>query len=141
MSNRLSKKFLAGVTLVGLVAGGAALAQPPRHGGPDGMRARMVEKFDTNKDGTLDEAERTAMRAEREKKHQEMVQKFDANKDGKLDEAERQAAHEARAAEHFKALDKDGNGVLSLEEFKAGGRGRGGKHGPRHAGPGFGGEE
>jgi hypothetical protein len=109
MSNRLSKKFLAGVTLVGLVAGGAALAQAPRQGGLGDMRARMVEKFDTNKDGTLDEAER-------------------------------QAAHEARAAEHFKALDKDGNGVLSLVEFKAGGPGRGGKHGRRHA-PGSGGEE
>ncbi|NMO15199.1 hypothetical protein HPC49_01345 [Pyxidicoccus fallax] len=140
MSNRLSKKFLAGVTLLGLVAGGTALAQSPRHGGPDGMRASKLEKFDTNKDGTLDESERAAMRAEREKKRQEMVQKFDANKDGKLDEAERQAAHEARAAEHFKALDKDGNGALSLEEFKAGGMGRRGKHGPRHA-AGFGGEQ
>ncbi|MFP2927758.1 EF-hand domain-containing protein [Pyxidicoccus sp. 3LG] len=139
MSNRLSKKFLVGVTLASLVAGSAALAESPRNGGPDGRRARLVEKFDTNKDGTLDESERAAMRAEREKKHEEMLQKFDANKDGKLDEAERQTAHEARAAEHFKALDKDGNGVLSLEEFKAGGLGRRGKHGRRHAG--FGGQE
>jgi Ca2+-binding EF-hand superfamily protein len=140
MSNRLSKKFLAGVTLAALVAGGTALAQSPRSGGPDGRRAGLLETFDTNKDGTLDESERAAMRAEREKKHQEMVQKFDANKDGTLDEAERQAAHEARVAEHFKALDKDGNGALSLEEFKAGGVGRRGKHGRHHA-AGFGGQE
>lgn len=63
-----------------------------------------------------------------------MKQKFDANKDGKLDEAEKQAMHDERAALRFKALDKDGDGKLSLAEFKAG---RGERHGRRgKGGPG-----
>lgn len=140
MLERLSKKSLTVLTLASLALGGAALAQGPGRGGKGPMRAEMLEKFDTNKDGQLDDTERTAMRAEREKKRQEMLAKFDANKDGKLDDTERQAAHAERMAERFKALDKDGNGVLSLEEFKAGhpgGRGGHGGHGGfGHGGPG-----
>ena len=142
MLKRLSKQSLAVLTLGTLALGGAALAQGPGpgpgRGGKGPMREEMLAKFDANKDGKLDDTERATARAEREKKHQEMMAKFDTNKDGKLDDTERQAAHAERMAERFKALDKDGNGVLSLEEFKAGhpgGRGHGGKgfgHGPGH---------
>ncbi len=59
-------------------------------------------------------------------KKAEMLQKFDTNKDGKLDDAERTAAREQRTIERFKKLDTDGNGSLSLAEFKAGKRG--GRH-------------
>src|SRR5262245_43199358 len=48
-----------------------------------------------------------------------MLERFDANKDGKLDEAERKVMRDVRASELFKRLDTDGNGVLSLDEFKA----------------------
>jgi Ca2+-binding EF-hand superfamily protein len=61
---------------------------------------------------------------------QEMLKKFDTNRDGKLDDRERAAARETRMLEHFKKLDTDGNGVLSLAEFKAGKQGHMGK---RHA--------
>lgn len=56
-------------------------------------------------------------------KHQrkaEMLQKYDANRDGSLDDKERTAMHEERTLVRFKKLDTDGNGVLSLAEFKAG---------------------
>lgn len=71
----------------------------------------------------------------------EVLAKFDSNKDGKLDATEKQAMQDARALKQFAKLDTDRNGLLSIEEFKAGrhhqgrmGRGkmrggRGGDHG------------
>ncbi|CAN5845787.1 hypothetical protein BH11MYX3_BH11MYX3_18660 [soil metagenome] len=61
----------------------------------------------------------------------QMIEKFDANHDGTLDEAEKQAMKDMRAAHQFQRLDKDGNGLLSIEEFKAGHghHGRRGGHG------------
>jgi len=49
-----------------------------------------------------------------------LMEKFDANKDGKLDRAEKLAMKETRAARAFARMDKDGDGKLSLVEFKAG---------------------
>lgn len=105
---------LAGVVALGT---GAAIAHPP--GGQD---------FE-------------AMRAERQARHAEMVAKYDANKDGQLDETERQAARAQHLTERFNELDTDKNGVLSLDEFKAG-MGKGMRHGGRGmmGPPGFGGE-
>ena len=62
---------------------------------------------------------------------QEKLQKYDTNKDGKLDAAERQVMKDERAAAQFKKLDKNNDGVLSLDEFKAqrSRMGRGGKFG------------
>ena len=60
----------------------------------------MLEKFDANKDGQLDDAEKAAAKADFEAKRAEMkaafekkmLEKFDANKDGQLDDAEKAAA-------------------------------------------------
>ena len=60
--------------------------KPQRKGPP----AEMLAKFDKNKDGKLDEAERKALR-------DSIVKKFDKNKDGKLDEKERKAMFAERA--------------------------------------------
>ncbi len=67
----------------------------------------MLEKFDANKDGQLDEQEKAAMKAAREARHaemkQKMLEKFDANKDGQLDEQEKaamKAEFEARHGKH-----------------------------------------
>ena len=51
--------------------------------------------------------------------------KMDANGDGKISLAEfeahsKKAAKAAKAAQHFKKIDKDHDGFLSEEEFKAG---------------------
>ena len=53
---------------------------------------QWIEKFDKNKDGKLDEAERKVAAAARKTM---LLEKFDKNKDGKLDEKERKALAEA----------------------------------------------
>jgi Ca2+-binding EF-hand superfamily protein len=114
-----------------------------------GNRAEARERFDTNRDGKLDDAERAemhkAMAARHAEHHKKVLAQFDANRDGKLDEAERQKMMEQKAAEHFAKLDTNRDGQLSLAEFKAGAklrhkiimRGPGGPGGPgRPGGPG-----
>jgi hypothetical protein len=98
---------------------------------PEGKRHHplppaVLEKFDADKDGKLDEEERKAARAEMQAKREEarkkMLEEFDANDDGKLDEAERKAAHEAMKAKRAALVEKydsDGDGKLSREEIKA----------------------
>lgn len=95
---------------------GARGQMPDRKGSPD-MHQRMLEKFDANKDGKLDEQERNEMkdsvkkyREERhEKRHERreefrknFMEKFDTDKDGKLSDEEKEAAkkqrHERRSA-------------------------------------------
>jgi hypothetical protein len=131
----LTKFKLALATTVALVGGVAGLAAAKGRGGPD--HQGMKEKFDTNKDGKIDDAERVQMKEARKAMHAQkkadMLAKFDANRDGALDDAERSAAHAARTAERFSRLDKDGDGKLSLDEFKAGKDHRGGqgRHGRR----------
>ena len=74
--------------------------------------------------------------APRHVKKQEMIAKFDTNKNGTLEPAERIAMKDQLVLDRFKKLDTDGNGVLSLAEFKAGKHtklGKPGKPGKRHA--------
>lgn len=63
------------------------------------QRKEALEKFDTNKDGKLDEAERKAMRdartAEFKTKHPKLFAAIDADGDGALSEAEVKSLMEA----------------------------------------------
>ncbi len=65
------------------------------HHGHKHMHKGMMEKFDANKDGQLDEQEKAAMKADFEAKHAEMkakfMEKFDVNKNGQIDEDEKAA--------------------------------------------------
>lgn len=117
------KKTTMILPLLGLLAL-AGNAQAHR-GGPGGRGGPRMEEFDTNGDGKLDDTERAARHAQMQARHAEALARFDANKDGKLEGSERDALHAERAAEVFKQLDADGNGALSLDEFKAGRPGRG----------------
>jgi len=144
-----------------LAAIGGATAQNEK---PEGKRHRPVppavlEKFDADKDGHLDEDERKAareaMQARREEARKQRLAEFDANGDGKLDEAEKKAMHEAMKAKRAALVEKydsDGDGKLSREEIKAardageeipmhpmhpmGPRGRKGPHGEGRKRPG-----
>lgn len=89
------------------------------------MRAKMLEKFDTNKDGKLDEMEKAAAKEAGGhrldkfiEKHPEFLKKHDANGDGKLDETERKAAHQAMEAERMK-FDTNKDGKLDQTEREA----------------------
>lgn len=113
------------VSALALSAGslGVAFARDDR-GGPPPAPKELIRKFDKNNDGKLDDSERAAMHADFKARHQEehkkVLAQFDKNKDGKLDDAEREAMMDQKVTEHFKQLDTDGNGAVTLAEFKAG---------------------
>jgi Ca2+-binding EF-hand superfamily protein len=111
---------------------------------PDATAARdaaIIKRYDTNKDGKLDEAEVAAVKemmlmesqenkeARRERlqdRKKTWLDEFDTDKDGKLDDAEKAAMEtvmRARAEKRpqlLKRLDTDGDGKLSDAEWIAG---------------------
>lgn len=109
-------------------------------------RKDFMDRFDTDGDGELSEAEREVMREEMRARREEMMlermtERFDADGDGVLNEEERlnaEAELEARRMERevrmIERFDSDGDGVLSDAENQAAreqfNRGRGGDRGP-----------
>ena len=105
------------------------------------ISASVLKKYDANQDGTLDETERAAWQAAREKQRAARearraadLARYDANHDGKLDRDERairkadgdkarevRRAEEAAAAEARKLVryDKNRNGKLDEDELAA----------------------
>ena len=142
----LTKMKVALALCGSLLVGGVGLAAAQGFSGGDG-KAAVLQKYDANGDGKLDDAERAQLRTEMKAKHEakkaEMLAKFDINKDGKLDKTERAVMKNERAEVAFKTADKNNDGQLSLDEFKQlrqhnGMRhGRGGKHHHRGQGGGF----
>jgi Ca2+-binding EF-hand superfamily protein len=135
----MKTKMKLAIVLGGALITGVAAAQGIGSGSAQPHdRKAMFEKFDTNKDGKLDDQEKaalhTAMQAKHDERKAQMLAKYDTNKDGKLDDTERTAARNEKLAETFKTLDTDGNGQLSLSEFQAGKHGRGGHGGFGHQG-------
>ncbi|MEO7730899.1 MAG: hypothetical protein ABIY55_08010 [Kofleriaceae bacterium] len=132
----LTKLKLALLISAPLVAGATsfAVAQGHSQDGP-ARKQQMIEKFDLNHDGKLDDAERAQMKAAFEAKHAERkaetLARFDLNKDGTLDDSERTAMRDAKLSDRFKAMDANGDGKLSIDEFKAGAA-KGGFHHGRH---------
>jgi Ca2+-binding EF-hand superfamily protein len=105
-------------------------------GGPGGHRggppAELIEKFDVDGDGQLNQAEREAaheqMKAQAQAKKAEFIAKFDSDGDGELNQAEREAA-KAELGDEFKGRRGEG-----------GRAGRPGDRGGMHGQHGFGGQ-
>jgi hypothetical protein len=101
----------------------AAYAQAPEgkeKKGPHGPPPKeILEKFDKDGDGKLNDEEAAAARTAMQAKRAEMEAKFDKDGDGKLSDEEKKAMMEERKAEMLKRFDKDGDGTLSDEEKKA----------------------
>ena len=123
---------LAGLPLVSVSAAAAD---------DGGVSPAVLKRFDRNRDGVLDEGERAAwqadrdrQRAARETRRAAELTRYDANHDGKLDRSERdarradagkgrqvRAAEVAAAAEARKLAryDRNRNGVLDEDELAA----------------------
>ncbi|MBA3398319.1 MAG: EF-hand domain-containing protein [Deltaproteobacteria bacterium] len=132
----ITKKLKLTVATAALVLGslaGFAGAKNLDHGG----RGAMKQKFDTNKDGKLDAAEKDKLKASFKAMHAarkaEALAKFDANRDGQLSDAERATMRDTRMTARFAKLDVNGDGKVTLDEFKAGKQRHGRRsHGKMH---------
>lgn len=100
--------------------GNGALSQAEMAGAIQSRRsARLLERFDTNKDGSLSAGELAAMDGKNDGKREARASKYfermDADKSGDLSPAEMQGRRDP--AKMLTRLDADKNGSLSLEEF------------------------
>jgi Ca2+-binding EF-hand superfamily protein len=99
--------------------------------GPSALSAKpsaeVLARFDTNRDGTLDAAERAAMRRDILERMQPLrdatVKQYDWNKNGRLDDEEALAWQQDREQRHafvekwaLERYDADKNGVLDASE-------------------------
>jgi hypothetical protein len=126
----LTKLKLALLISAPLIAGAATYAAAQ---GSAPSRETLIQKFDKNGDGVLDDAERADMKAafaaRRAARRQAMLDKYDTNQDGKLEPAERGAMRSDLLTRRFETMDRNGDGVVSLDEFKAGAAMPGHRHG------------
>jgi Ca2+-binding EF-hand superfamily protein len=100
------------VLLLAVLSSTSAFAQGPRGGKPPRNDARLIERFDTDGDGSLSEEERKAAREQMQgqrpprgdrkvpphggpkdpERHKRMLERFDKDGDGELSEEEREEA-------------------------------------------------
>ncbi|WP_404309553.1 EF-hand domain-containing protein [Neorhodopirellula lusitana] len=94
----------------------------------NGHGSALLEKFDTDKDGQLNDAEKAVVLGKvkeyTDAKEADALKKFDADKDGRLNADEQAARNKAELEAEiaiYDSFDKDGDGKVSTAERKAGG--------------------
>ncbi len=112
--------MVLGVGAVTALSAGSVRAEETEGQAPQKDTAWYVQKYDTDGDGQLSDAERESAKAAwKEKQAKRDLERFDKDGDGQLSDAEKGEADAARAARKQKMLekfDKDGDGKLSEEE-------------------------
>ena len=108
---------------VGTFALRAAETTPATGHRGEGLHKKLLEKFDTNGDGKLDETERAAAKtAMKERMGGKLKEKFDTDGDGTLNDTEKAAAKAALQKRHQEMLSKfdaNGDGKMEPDERKA----------------------
>lgn len=102
-----SLRLLCAITLIASLGSTVALAAPDKLEGAEKQEKKpskkVLQKYDANHDGVLDDAEKAAWQAdvakEKAAKRQKELEQLDTNKDGKIDKAERAAGKETKPAE------------------------------------------
>jgi len=116
----MKTKSLIGIAAAFGLAGAAHAEQGKPQRAERKLPPEIIEKFDKDGDGKLNDDERKAARAGREEMMQarkaEMLKKFDKDGDGKLSDEERAAMREERKKMILEKFDKDKDGELSDEE-------------------------
>jgi Ca2+-binding EF-hand superfamily protein len=119
----MTKSTLAPVAALAVLVGLSTTASADtdgrghwRHGmGPRFFAMQMMERYDANKDGKISQEEIDTNRTE-------WLQRFDTEKDGGLSLKEFEAlwleAHRGRMVREFQFFDRDGDGKVTLEEYK-----------------------
>src|SRR5215470_18268809 len=85
-----------GLSLLGFVAMAADDDKKPAPAPERPVAPRLLQQYDKNHDGKLDDSEKEAMKKDQEAKRKEFIAKYDKNGDGKLDESEMAAARADR---------------------------------------------
>lgn len=114
-----TKSLIVAMATMGLI--GISQAEEGKKDRPQRkLPPEIIEKFDKDGDGELNEDERKAAReahGDRMKAWRKgMIEKFDKDGDGKLNEEESKAARAEGKARMLKRFDKDGDGTLNDDE-------------------------
>lgn len=91
-----------------------------RKGSKKALPSHIIEKYDTDGDGALNETERAAAKEAREARMAEMKQvrdSYDVDGNGELDEAEKEAFKAHVKEKMIERFDADGDGALNADEL------------------------
>jgi hypothetical protein len=109
----LQRLAIAGFVVVALSGGSVGIAQTTKPAEP-GTTSNMKDRRDTNKDGVISDAEKSAARD----KAKARVRTGDKNNDGMLSREEARAA-KGDVDKHFDAMDANKDGTVTREERRA----------------------
>ena len=85
-------KLLAALTATAVLTLGTSARAEDGRVDRDARRAQLMERFDTDGDGVLSEAERSAARDYLQSRRAELLEQHDKDGDGRLSAAEREEA-------------------------------------------------